>query len=382
MSKQEKYISLRTYRSGKQGYYVLIRLNGQTFRKTLSLDDFPTKAAALSAAVKVRDEQLVRIRAGKLVTKDTVKDIYKKSYDLIPVRYQTRSRHDIYFKNVLKPFEDIPLKDITVADIQLSVNEYAKTHTRYETGKMLAVWRRLYKAANMLEIDISDKTAAVQLPEGITAKHRNVDLSLEDFYTFCDALKKYNSDSISGTYNCKAVYYALLVMLYCGLRPAEAYAISREDIDLKRRIILIRSAVGSDKESYPVIASTKTEQSIRAVPIPAQLAPVLTEALAWSKYDIVFAKYSGHLLTSAWVNTLKQHIIKAQKLDIDFRPYQLRHLFSTDLHRSGVNPAVIRDLMGHESASMSLDYAVSSPEERKKAVESLRKQPSQDQKKQ
>jgi len=46
----------------------------------------------------------------------------------------------------------------------------------------------------------------------------------------------------------------------------------------------------------------------------------------------------------------------------------LRHQFSTDLHNAGINPAVIRDLMGHESATMSLDYAVSDEKDRIKAI--------------
>ena len=53
---------------------------------------------------------------------------------------------------------------------------------------------------------------------------------------------------------------------------------------------------------------------------------------------------------------------------VTFTLYMLRHQFSTDLHNAGINPAVIRDLMGHESATMSLDYAVSDEKDRIKAI--------------
>ena len=381
MTRREKYISLVTRKNGSQSFYILIRMNGQTFRKNINISEFPTKAAALDAAVLIRDEKIVELRSEKLqIRKDTLKEIYKKSYELIPVRYQTRQRHDIYFRHVLKPFEDTPLADITSADIQLTVNQYAETHTKYETGKMLAVWRRLYKTAAMMELNVPDKTAAVVLPEGVPGKKRNVELSLQDFNTFLDCLLNYNIASISGAYDAKAVRYALLVMLYCGLRPAETYALSRNDIDMVNGLIRINAAIGSDKKQYPVIASTKTEQSVRSVPIPKELKPVLEEALKWSKHEIIFSRYFGQLLTSSWVDTLKRNIIQTNKLNIDFRLYQLRHLFSTDLHRCGTNPAVIRDLMGHESASMSLDYAVSSPEERRKAVDQLRNDPVKEEK--
>ena len=48
----------------------------------------------------------------------------------------------------------------------------------------------------------------------------------------------------------------------------------------------------------------------------------------------------------------------------DFTLYQLRHQFSTDLLSAGAPINVVRDLMGHESATMSLDYAVSNEKDR------------------
>ena len=47
----------------------------------------------------------------------------------------------------------------------------------------------------------------------------------------------------------------------------------------------------------------------------------------------------------------------------------LRHQLSTDLFSSGTPANVIRDIMGHESASMSLDYAVSNEKDRKNAMD-------------
>ena len=46
----------------------------------------------------------------------------------------------------------------------------------------------------------------------------------------------------------------------------------------------------------------------------------------------------------------------------------LRHQLSTDLFSNGTPANVIRDIMGHESASMSLDYAVSNEKDRIKAM--------------
>ena len=379
--KIEKYIYRRVSAAGSVSFELWIRKQDNKFHESFAAADYGgSERFALDSCRRKKNEILHKIDIGKSVAADSfplVGELFKKSYELIPVEYSTEQRHKIYFRKVFQPYKDIPINKITVADIQQSVNTYATTtednhgnkgHTRKETGKMLAVWRRIFKTAQMLEYDVSDKTAAVQLPAGIQPVHRSIELSMDDFRTFCTALLKYNATSISGTYDCKAVYYALVVMLYTGLRPAETYALSKDDIDLKKWMIFVRSSVRRDSVGDPVIGNTKTEQSIRAVPIPEDLKPVITEILEWSMYDRVFSRYGGALLTSSWVNTLKGNVIRKNKLDIDFRPYQLRHQFSTDLFRNGVPAPTVRDLMGHSGSGMTLDYATSNENDRKKAL--------------
>ncbi len=61
------------------------------------------------------------------------------------------------------------------------------------------------------------------------------------------------------------------------------------------------------------------------------------------------------------------HLV-SKKSGIDFHMYTLRHQLSTDLFNEGKNPAVIRDLMGHQSEDMSLYYAKSEKQDRLKAL--------------
>ena len=101
--------------------------------------------------------------------------------------------------------------------------------------------------------------------------------------------------------------------------------------------------------------------------IPAELKPILIDCLRWSKYDMLLADYFGKIID---IDTSNRIITKVKKTaGIEFNMYMLRHQFSSDLFRSGTDPAVIRDLMGHESATMSLDYATTKEEDRKKAVD-------------
>ena len=164
-------------------------------------------------------------------------------------------------------------------------------------------------------------------------------------------------------------------MQHCGLRPAETFALTREDISLKDKTIRINKAVRSSADELVTVGKTKTERSARLVPIPEALIPILNECLDWSGNDFILADYFGKLFEVGRVNDLILHVRKKKCPQIKFTMYQLRHMFSTNLHRAGIASPVIRDLMGHESAGMSLDYAVSYPEDRKKAVDMVNSEP-------
>ncbi len=368
--KKEKYISERIYNSGRHAFQIQIRLNGQSFRQSVYLDDYPTPAAALAAAVRIRDDILNKIRSSVTVSDfPTVKRLYEDSYKLLPVAVKTRWRHDVYYKNALSPFQDLPIDKVSQADIQLCINDFAKNHTRLESSKLLAVWRRLYKTAAMKDVNVPDRTAGIQIPAGIKPEHRKKEVSPEDLETFLKALLEYNSASVRGQYNNRSVYYAVRIMQYCGLRPAEAFALCRSDVDMERKTISVNKSVRKTEDGLS-LEKTKTEQSERIVPMPDKLIPIMKDCLAWAEEkEIILADYFGRVMDITAVDSLVRNVCK--KCGVNFTLYMLRHQYSTDLHAAGINPAVIRDLMGHESSSMSLQYAVSAVNDRFSAVNSI-----------
>ena len=159
-------------------------------------------------------------------------------------------------------------------------------------------------------------------------------------------------------------------MGYCGLRPAECFALTKDDIFLNGNnsgFISVNKAARSTADSMLEISDTKTKKSKRQIPVPSELAPILSECVRWSKHEILLADYHGNLQSIDKVSDYIRFV--AKKAKVSFNLYMLRHQFSTDLIRSGVNPAVIRDLMGHESATMTLDYAVSYEDDRRQAID-------------
>ncbi len=370
--KKEKYIRISKNASGNKIIRIEIRAYDQVYRKTLNMKDYSDEKEALKIAKRIRDKKLVEMSAGYTVNNnDTVYDIYQKTFDLLPVRQKTVQRHGYYYKLAIQPYGSMPIDKVTSADIQKSINEYAKTHKRMQTGGVLAVWRRIYKTAAMMNINIPDRTQSVIIPECIPDNPRKIEISAEDLEIFLETLQGYNAATRDGRYQSQCIYYAVQVMRYCGLRPAETFALTREDICItseKSGYITINKASHSTINSRLEIGAAKTKKSNRRVPMPSDLVPIMRECLSWAKYEFIFADIHGNLQDIDTVGVYVHNV--AKKAKVQFNLYMLRHQFSTDLIRSGVNPAVIRDLMGHESARMTLDYAVSYEDDRRQAVDS------------
>lgn len=377
--KKEKYIRETTTKAGTPILRIQIRKDNFSFSANVIISEFDNPSQALDHACGIRDEQLAKYRDSESVKPTpavaekkmpTVRDLYEDTFVLFPLRLKTRYRHDIFFRNGIGLYADYPIGDVKPSDIQKSLNEYGKTHTSRQTQGLLAVWRRIYKAAVMNELNISDKTVAVRIPECMEDNPRPKSISPEDFDKFCDILKDYGSNSLTNSYRSHAVFYAVMIMRYTGVRPAEAFALTKDDIHLEEGFISIQHAIRSTEDSKTQIGRTKTGKSKRDIPIPSALVPYLEECLEWSKHDNLLADYYGRLLEIDDVDVLVRNVRKKAK--VNFTLYMLRHQFSTDLFNQGVNPAITRDLMGHESATMSLDYAVTNTSDRIKAINGRR----------
>ena len=142
--KKEKYITERISKAGTHSYEICIRAYDQTFRKSVKISDFDTPSQAMAFACQLRDENLEKMRKGYTVSNfKTVEQLYQKTFELFPVRVKTRMKHDIVYRMVIQPYSDLPIDKIKSADIQKTVNEYARNHCRKDTSRVLTIWRRM-----------------------------------------------------------------------------------------------------------------------------------------------------------------------------------------------------------------------------------------------
>jgi integrase/recombinase XerD len=129
----------------------------------------------------------------------------------------------------------------------------------------------------------------------------------------------------------------LLMMVYAsGLRAGEVVSLKRQDIDISRKLINIRSGKGR-KDRYTLVSET--------------VINALTEY--YSRYNITNWLFSGADPNKHLVTRSAQHIferaLKRARIEKDASLHSLRHSFATHLLESGTDIRYIQELLGHAS---------------------------------
>jgi integrase len=137
---------------------------------------------------------------------------------------------------------------------------------------------------------------------------------------------------------------AAKIMRYTGLRPAELYRLTPDDIDYDKKIIIVRST------------KSKTKRQ-RTIPIHKELTTYLGN---------IPLEINHISLTHAFQRACKK--IGAPRA---VTPYVLRHQFATDLGNAGVDVRTIQKLMGHTDIRMTVRYTNPDIELMREAVDVL-----------
>ena len=143
---------------------------------------------------------------------------------------------------------------------------------------------------------------------------------------------------------------AAMFMLKAGLRRGEVLALTKDDIHDER--IFINKAV-QFANNQGSIGGTKTESSIRSVPLFAPLKPFVSEIKNYA-----YSTTKGGIATKTsfeecWESYLKKLATVANK-PISFRCHDLRHTFITKCRDKGIDIHIVMQWVGHSSEKMIL----------------------------
>jgi integrase len=147
---------------------------------------------------------------------------------------------------------------------------------------------------------------------------------------------------------------AILFLAYTGVRYGEMAALRVRNLNLLRRRALIAEAV-ADVDGHAVFGTPKNHQR-RQVPIPRFLAQELSGHVTGKEPgDFVFSAEKGGVLhlrnfrRKSW-----DPAVRAAGLQ-GLTPHGLRHTAASLAIASGANVKVVQTMLGHRSATMTLD---------------------------
>jgi integrase len=154
--------------------------------------------------------------------------------------------------------------------------------------------------------------------------------------------------------------------LYTGLRISELFGLTWDDVDFERGVIHIRAQLSrAHRGAPPRRVRTKTEASVRDVPLVAQLAEVLADhrrrTLFAAGSDWVFVTANG--TPHGHRNVTRRGLQRAARIaGIDngsgpaLRYHDLRHTFASHLILDlGLDVAQASRMLGHASPTITLN---------------------------
>jgi len=172
----------------------------------------------------------------------------------------------------------------------------------------------------------------------------------------------------SGDYSLKVKAFVFTLLL-TGIRRGEALALTKNDIDLKNRRILINKS-GIIKSNQAEIKNTpKSSAGIRKISIVDELYDILSEYIPTVQNIYVFPSANNKLMSSSafrrfWDMFLNAFNLasggtngkfKVSAISNDVTPHIFRHTYATTLYYAGIDIKTAQYLLGHSSIQMTMD---------------------------
>lgn len=261
-------------------------------------------------------------------------EIYKANKGVQTVNmYKNAVRH-------LAPLYSVPVKKVTRSMVQEQINAN-KEHPRI-CEIMLLTLKQIFKSAQGDGLLSRSPCTGIELPRHVKNEKR----ALTD-----DEKAKLRSAVLP------AQERLLLLLLYgTGCRPAEAYALTKDDFDFKAGTISISKSVQYDGNSVSSVAAPKTNASIRSVYVSESILRGIKHIIDKIPTDNILGGKSGEIMNKTKYQTMFRHILgKAGLSGSGITQYTFRHNFVTECYYNGVSLKECQRQMGHKDYKMILE---------------------------
>lgn len=299
------------------------------------------------------------------ITLDTWFDTWLKEYKQPSVKKGTVGVYrDTYDAYISTPMGKKRLKDVRPEQIQKLYNTlYNDEYSKNTIELVSVVLSGMYKQAFKNQLINRNPVPLATLPKFSEHKERRV-LTLEEqnlFLQFANEGKsKYN--------------YVYELALSTGMRSGEMCGLEWNDLDFSNRIIHVRGTLVQNRYGF-YKDLPKTHSSLRDIPMldnvfnllkerrKAQIEQRLLLGTHWEPLkdleNLVVTTDTGRPLGKSYLNKdIVKIIHRIHGTDGDFQSltvHTFRHTFATRCIENGMEPQVLKTILGHSKLSMTMD---------------------------
>ena len=303
-----------------------------------------------------------------------------EKYKAHSIKRGTLETYQTLFNSTIAPaLGDEPLSSIRgeqIQDLYIDMLKQGKSHSTIVIVASLlsGSFQQAYKC-KLIE---SNPTEGASIPRKseTTEKKTKIALTREQQAVFLDFAK----DSY--------LYNLFALMLKTGMRSGEARALRIGDIDRKSNVIHIeRTLKKSSFDGTFYCNSPKTKTSKRDIPLRPDIVTLLdAQKKYWEfKYDsldrFLFCDESGNPLSRERMQGEIDRIVrKINKSDNngpkeafpEITSHVFRHTFATRAIEAGMQPQVLKTILGHSSLAMTMDlYSHVLPDTKQEAMDAI-----------
>ena len=288
-------------------------------------------------------------------------------------KQRTYTRYkEIVEQHIIIQLGELDLSEITPYVLQCYVTELLKSGN-LRTGKGLSA-----NSVNSI-ITVIQNTLKTAYSLGITSEYvgdkiKRPKASEKKVECFSISEQKKIEQYVLNEENTRL--FGVLLCLYTGLRIGELSALEWSDIDMSKGELWVNKTCHYGKDKNGVFGRLtdipKTQSSIRTIPLPKQLMPLLRTAKKKSLSTHIVSNGSNFISIRSYQRSFSTLL---KKLNISHRGFHsLRHTFATRALECGMDVKTLSEILGHKNPTVTLNrYAHSMMEHKKEMMNKLGK---------